>query len=61
MMVLLLRIDTKENQCKLWKISGVKHWKARGLNSSKPLIRETKHLTSYNSPIEDIFDKYVPL
>ena len=39
----------------------VKHWKARGLNSSKPLIRETKHLTAYNSPIEDIFDKYVPL
>ena len=34
---------------------------ARGLNSSKPLIRETKHLTAYNSPIEDIFDKYVPL
>ena len=38
-----------------------KHWNARGLNSSKPLIRETKHLTAYNSPIEDMLDKYVPL
>ena len=37
------------------------YWKERGVNSSKPLIRETNHLTAYNSPIEDIFDKYVSL
>ena len=35
-----------------------KHWRIRGVRSSKPIIRETPHYTASNSPIRDIYDLF---
>lgn len=35
-----------------------KHWRIRGVRSSKPIIRETPHYTFRNTPIVDIFDTF---
>ncbi len=52
-----LRKELVEVMEKQWR----KYFYEKGLQASIPLIRETPHYNSRNTPIQDIFDNYVPL